>query len=111
MLIIPAIDIEDGCVVRFVQGRLDKKIYSRDPVKTARHWIKQGAKIIHVVDLDGAFTGTPKNLDMVKQIAKGVDVPVQFGGGVRSAGMIGKLLGFGFSVLFSGQWQRKTKLF
>ncbi|MDD5596087.1 MAG: HisA/HisF-related TIM barrel protein, partial [Candidatus Omnitrophica bacterium] len=57
MLIIPAIDLQDGAVVRFVQGRLDKKIYSRDPVKTAKHWARQGAQLIHVVDLDGAFSG------------------------------------------------------
>ncbi len=111
MLIIPAIDIKDGCVVRFVQGRLDKKVYSRDPVKTAKHWVKQGAKLIHVVDLDGAFTGTPKNLDMVKQIAKGVDVPVQFGGGVRSAGMIGKLLGFGIQRVILGTMAAQDKAF
>ncbi len=95
MLIIPAIDIKDGCVVRFTQGRLDKRVYSRDPVKTARHWAKQGAKLIHVVDLDGAFSGTPKNLDTAKQITKAVDVPVQFGGGVRNIAMIEKLLDFG----------------
>jgi len=102
MLIIPAIDLKDGCVVRFVQGRLDKKIYSRDPVKTARHWVKQGAKIIHVVDLDGAFSGTPKNLDAVKQITKAVDVPLQFGGGIRNIGMIEKLLDFGIRRIILG---------
>ncbi len=95
MLIIPAIDIKDGCVVRFVQGRLDKKIYSRDPAKTAKHWAKQGAKLIHVVDLDGAFSGTPKNLGALKQIAKAVDVPVQFGGGMRNLRIIETLLDYG----------------
>lgn len=92
MLIIPAIDIQGGCVVRFVQGSLDKKVYSRDPVKTAKHWVKQGAKLIHVVDLDGAFTGTPRNLEIAKQIAKAIDVPIQFGGGVRNMEMIEKIL-------------------
>ena len=102
MLIIPAIDIKDGCVVRFVQGRLDKKIYSRDPVKTARHWAKQGAKLIHVVDLDGAFSGKPKNLDMVRQIVKSVDVPVQFGGGIRNLRMIETLLDYGIWRIILG---------
>ena len=83
MLIYPAIDLKDGCVVRYVQGKLDKKVYSRDPVKTAKHWIKQGAKVLHVVDLDGAFTGEQKNLRLVKEITKEVSVPLQFGGGVR----------------------------
>lgn len=92
MLIIPAIDIQDGCVVRFVQGKLDKRIYSRDPLKTARHWLKQGAKLIHIVDLDGAFTGLPKNIAIVKQIAKELPIPVQFGGGVREISTIRDLL-------------------
>ena len=102
MLIIPAIDIKDGCVVRFVQGRLDKKIYSRDPVKTAKHWVKQGAKIIHVVDLDGAFSGRPKNLDMVKQIVRAVDVPIQFGGGMRNLRIIETLLDYGVARIVLG---------
>lgn len=95
MLIIPAIDIKDGCVVRFYQGRLDKKIYSRDPVKTARHWARQGAKLLHIVDLDGASSGAPKNLEIVKQIVRAIDVPIQFGGGVRTTGTIKKLLSLG----------------
>jgi phosphoribosylformimino-5-aminoimidazole carboxamide ribotide isomerase len=95
MLIIPAIDLKDGCVVRYVQGRLNKKVYSKDPLKTARHWIKQGAKALHIVDLDGAFTGTPKNLGIVKAIAESVSVPVQFGGGIRKIEVIKQALGFG----------------
>ncbi len=95
MLIIPAIDLKDGCVVRYVQGRLNKKVYSKDPLKTARHWIKAGAQLLHVVDLDGAFTGTPKNLDIVKAIAESVSVPIQFGGGIRKIETIEKLLDFG----------------
>jgi len=102
MLIIPAIDIKDGCVVRYVQGKLDKKVYSKDPVKTAKHWTKQGAKLIHVVDLDGAFTGTPKNLDALKQIVKAVDVPVQFGGGIRNLRIIKALLDYGVARIILG---------
>lgn len=95
MLIIPAIDLKDGCVVRFVQGRLDKKVYSRDPLKTAKHWQRQGAKIIHLVDLDGAMTGVAKNLNIVKEIVKTIDVPIQFGGGVRKIDTIKELLNSG----------------
>jgi phosphoribosylformimino-5-aminoimidazole carboxamide ribotide isomerase len=92
MLIIPAIDIQDGCVVRFVQGSRNKRVYSRSPLKVAKHWLRQGAKILHIVDLDGAFSGEPKNLAIVKEIVKSVDVPVQFGGGVRSIETIRQLL-------------------
>jgi phosphoribosylformimino-5-aminoimidazole carboxamide ribotide isomerase len=95
MLIIPAIDLKDGCVVRFTQGRFNKKIYSRDPVKTARHWIKNGAKFLHIVDLDGALSGKAKNLSIVKQILQEVDVPVEFGGGVRNTATIKELLDYG----------------
>jgi len=102
MLIIPAIDIQDGCVVRFVQGKLDRKVYSRDPVKTAKHWAKQGAKLIHVVDLDGAFTGRPKNLEIARHIAQAIDVPIQFGGGVRNMGLIEKILDYGIQGVILG---------
>lgn len=95
MLIIPAIDLKDGCVVRYVRGRLDKKVYSKDPLKTARHWVKAGARLLHIVDLDGAFTGTPKNLDIVKAIAENVCLPIQFGGGIRKIETIKKLLDWG----------------
>ncbi len=95
MLIIPAIDIQDGCVVRFVQGRINKKIYSRFPLKVAKHWLKAGAKMLHIVDLDGAFSGKTKNLSLVKEIAQNVRVPVQFGGGVRDIETIKILLKLG----------------
>lgn len=102
MLIIPAIDIKDGCVVRFVQGRLNEKIYSRTPVKTARYWLRQGAKLLHIVDLDGAFTGIPKNLDIVKEILEEVEAPVQFGGGVRKITTIRTLLNWGVTRVVIG---------
>ncbi|MDD5166330.1 MAG: 1-(5-phosphoribosyl)-5-[(5-phosphoribosylamino)methylideneamino]imidazole-4-carboxamide isomerase [Candidatus Omnitrophica bacterium] len=111
MLIIPAIDLKDGCVVRFVQGRLDKKVYSRDPVKTAKHWIKQGAKMLHVVDLDGAMSGTIKNLGLVKEIVSNVDVPVQFGGGVRKLETIKALAGFGVWRVVLGTRAVEDKVF
>jgi phosphoribosylformimino-5-aminoimidazole carboxamide ribotide isomerase len=93
MLIIPAIDLKDGCVVRLVQGKFsEKKIYSRDPLKTARHWAKQGAKLLHLVDLDGAKSGVPKNIKIAEEIAAKLCLPLEFGGGVRSMAVIKRLL-------------------
>jgi len=111
MLIYPAIDLKDGCVVRYVQGKLDKKVYSRDPVKTAKHWVKQGAQVLHVVDLDGAFSGVQKNLDLVRQIAGNVSVPVQFGGGVRQIATIKKALEFGIWRVVLGTKAVEDKAF
>lgn len=101
-MIIPAIDLKDGCVVRFVQGAYDKKVYSRSPLKIAKHWVGQGAQFLHIIDLDGAFSGTAKNLALVKEIAAEVPVPVQFGGGVRKIGMIGQLLKSGIQRVILG---------
>ncbi|MFH1406841.1 MAG: 1-(5-phosphoribosyl)-5-[(5-phosphoribosylamino)methylideneamino]imidazole-4-carboxamide isomerase [Candidatus Omnitrophota bacterium] len=85
MLIIPAIDIKDGKVVRLLRGEFDKvKVYSDKPALIARRWEKQGAKRLHVVDLDGAKTGKLKNLLIIKQVIKSVDIPVEVGGGVRT---------------------------
>jgi len=102
MLIIPAIDIQDGCVVRLYQGARNKKVYSRDPVKTAKHWLRQGAGLLHIVDLDGAFSGKPKNIDIVKRIAKETKASIQFGGGVRSIGTLRELLSCGIRRVVLG---------
>jgi len=110
-LIIPAIDLKDGCVVRYVQGRLDKKIYSRDPLKTAKHWVKQGAKLLHIVDLDGALTGVPKNLKIVKEIAANICIPIQFGGGIRKIETIRTLLKFGIQRVVLGTKAVEDKKF
>jgi len=102
MLIIPAIDIQEGSVVRLTQGVRDKKVYSRDPVKTAKHWARQGAKWIHVVDLDGAAAGKPQNLEAVRDIVSSVDLAVEFGGGVRSKEAIKKVLDLGVQRVVLG---------
>lgn len=102
MLIIPAIDLQDGCVVRLVQGRTNKKIYSRDPIKTAKHWVKQGAELLHVVDLDGAFTGILKNEHILKDIVRNTNVPVEFGGGVRDIKTIERLINYGVNRVVLG---------
>jgi len=110
-LIIPAIDIMEGKVVRLVQGRLDKKIYSKDPVKTAKHWERQGAELIHVVDLEGATTGAPKNLNIVKEIIKNTNLPLQFGGGVRKIETIASLLDCGIWRVVLGTRAAEDKAF
>jgi len=102
MLIIPAVDIIDGNVVRLVQGRFEQKTYSRDPIKTAKHWARQGAKLIHVVDLDGAISGTAKNIELIKKMAKGLDVPIQVGGGIRSIPAIKEFLDAGVKRVILG---------
>lgn len=72
--------------MRLFQGSFDDStVYSKDPVKTAKHWVRQGARMLHVVDLDGASSGEPKNLGVLKEIIKNISIPVQFGGGVRSS--------------------------
>ena len=95
MIIIPAIDLKCQKVVRFTRGRTDKKIYSDDPLATAWDWQKQGAGLLHLVDLDGAMTGKQKNLNTIKAIVKKLKIPVEVGGGIRSIPAIRKILGFG----------------
>jgi phosphoribosylformimino-5-aminoimidazole carboxamide ribotide isomerase len=103
MIIIPAIDLKDGNVVRLFQGKLEaSNIYSHSPVTIARHWQKQGAELIHVVDLDGAFSGEIKNLHALKEIIKSVGVPIEFGGGVRSLETINSLFEAGVSRVILG---------
>jgi len=86
MLIIPAIDLKDGQCVRLRQGRMDDDtVFSDDPVAVASQWVEQGARRLHLVDLDGAFAGEPRNAAVVKAICKAhPDLPVQLGGGIRS---------------------------
>lgn len=103
MLIIPAIDLKDGQVVRLFQGKSsDVTVYSRNPVAIARHWQKQGAGLIHVVDLDGAFEGQPRNLEWVKKICRAVEIPIEFGGGVRDIPTIELLLKSGVARVVLG---------
>jgi phosphoribosylformimino-5-aminoimidazole carboxamide ribotide isomerase len=81
----PAIDMLGGKAVRLVKGDFDaKKVYDEDPLSAARGWVMAGACFLHVVDLDGARAGRPANLEHLRRIASELDVPVQFGGGLRS---------------------------
>jgi phosphoribosylformimino-5-aminoimidazole carboxamide ribotide isomerase len=85
VILYPAIDILDGSAVRLVKGDFDaKKVYDEDPLAAARGWTEAGASYLHVVDLDGAKTGAPVNLEHLKRIVGELDVPVQYGGGLRS---------------------------
>lgn len=84
MLIIPAIDLRKGRCVRLIRGDLrDETVYSEEPVSMAKLWQLKGAQFLHVVDLDGAITGEPKNLAHVFGMVKALKIPVEFGGGVR----------------------------
>lgn len=86
MLIIPAIDLKDGKCVRLRQGRMeDDTVFDDKPVDVAKRWLDQGARRIHLVDLDGAFAGEPRNAQVVREVCEiSGDVPVQIGGGIRS---------------------------
>lgn len=103
MLLLPAIDLRDGKCVRLVEGKLDKEtVYSDQPVDTAKHWQSLGAQYLHVVDLDGAFAGLPKNLAIIKAIVAALNIPVQVGGGIRDLKTIKLLLDAGVSRVILG---------
>ena len=103
MLIIPAVDLMDGKVVRLTKGNFTtSKIYSDDPVKIAKDWQEKGAKRIHIVDLDGAKTGECKNLDIVREITKELKIPLELGGGVRSFDAIQRVLDCGVRWVILG---------
>jgi phosphoribosylformimino-5-aminoimidazole carboxamide ribotide isomerase len=103
MLIIPAIDIKNGKCVRLTQGDFDsEKIYNNDPVIIAKQWEEQGATMIHVVDLDGAKSGTLVNLEVIKNIVQSVNIPIQVGGGIRNKETVKALLSIGVSRVVLG---------
>ena len=105
MLIIPAIDVKDGQCVRLEQGRMEKAtVFSTDPGAAAAHWAGQGARRLHVVDLNGAVAGKPRNEAAVKKIVAAVDsdVPIQLGGGIRDLETIERYLDDGVSYVIIG---------
>ncbi len=103
MFIIPAIDLKDGNCVRLLQGKKDAvTVYSRDPVATAKKWESCGAKILHVVDLDGAFTGHQKNIDIVLKIRKFVKMVIEVGGGIRDMATVEQLVDAGIERVILG---------
>ena len=105
MLIIPAIDLKDGRCVRLKQGDMNTAtIFSDDPVDMARHWTAQGARRLHIVDLNGAAAGRPKNEKIIRQIidAVGTQVPIQLGGGIRDLDTIESYLDAGVQYVVIG---------
>jgi phosphoribosylformimino-5-aminoimidazole carboxamide ribotide isomerase len=105
MLIIPALDIKDGHCVRLKQGKMSEAtVYSEDPVAMAKHWKAEGARRLHVVDLNGAAAGKPKHEAIIREILKetGASVPVQLGGGIRDLDTIEHYLDLGVSYIIIG---------
>ena len=103
MLILPAIDLKGGRAVRLLQGRADQETrYSDDPVAVARRFQLGGAKMLHVVDLDGAFQGKSANRDVIRAIREALTIPIEVGGGMRSLTDIEVTLGFGVDSVVIG---------
>ncbi len=96
MILLPAVDIQEGKAVRLAGGDFERQtVYDADPLQAARRWVRDGARMLHVVDLDGARSGSPVNLEHVRRIVAGVDVPVQVGGGLRSPAAVRDVLDAG----------------
>jgi len=103
MIVIPAIDLKDGNCVRLVQGKKGAvTVYSNNPANAARQWESYGAKLLHIVDLDGAFTGSQKNLNAIIKIRQSVKIALQVGGGIRSIGNIMNLFSAGIDRIIIG---------
>ena len=103
MKLIPAIDLMNGKCVRLFKGDFNKrKDFSKEPHEQAKYWENEGAKCIHIVDLDAAKTGIPKNDHSIKEIVKTVNIPIQIGGGIRSLERIEQLLSYGLDKVIMG---------
>jgi len=103
MIVFPAIDIQDGKAVRLRRGDFEEvTVFSDDPVALARQWRDEGAEALHVVDLDAARTGELVNVDLLEKIVKAVDIPVQYGGGIRSDKALALVAGLGVQWVVMG---------
>jgi len=104
MLLIPAIDLKEGQCVRLRQGRMeDDTVFSSDPVAVAARWVEAGARRLHLVDLDGAFAGKPKNREVIRAIAAAFpDLPIQVGGGIRDEATVEAYLDAGVKYVIIG---------
>ncbi len=110
--IIPAIDLQDGRVVRLVKGEFGRsKEYSRDAAAVAAEWAAQGARMIHIVDLDGAKSGRQRNLPLAAKIARTAGVPVQLGGGIRTLQAVKRVLEAGISRVILGTRAVEDRVF
>jgi len=103
LIVIPAIDLKEGKCVRLLQGRAeDATVYSDNPAETAKRWEAEGAELLHIVDLDGAFTGGMKNISAIEAIRKAIRIPIEVGGGIRDMDKIEKLLSLGVNRIILG---------
>ena len=103
MIVIPAIDLKEGKCVRLEQGLMEKgTVYSDDPGAQARSWQDQGGELLHIVDLDGAFAGMPRNKEAIEQIVAAVDIPTELGGGIRDLETIEVYLKLGIDRVILG---------
>jgi len=101
--VIPAIDLKDGKCVRLVQGRMDREtVYYKDPLEAAQRWENEGAPRLHLVDLNGAVSGSPRNTEAIRKIVSRVKIPVQLGGGIRGKEDIQRYLDIGVHRLILG---------
>lgn len=112
MLVIPAIDLKDGVCVRLEQGLMDRDtVFNDNPASQALDWQNQGAELLHIVDLDGAFAGTPRNKTAIEAIVKAISIPAQLGGGIRDLTTIESYLSLGLSrVIIGTAAQRNPQL-
>ncbi|HEX5574080.1 MAG TPA: 1-(5-phosphoribosyl)-5-[(5-phosphoribosylamino)methylideneamino]imidazole-4-carboxamide isomerase [Nitrososphaeraceae archaeon] len=103
MKVLAAIDIMNGDVVRLTKGdQSTKKVYSNDPVQVAKKWAKDGADMLHIVDLDAAFGNESSNLSIISEILHSVNIPIQIGGGIRNTEIFEKIAKMGFSKIVVG---------
>lgn len=103
MRVLAAIDIMNGDVVRLTKGdQSTKKVYSNDPVQVAKKWAKDGADMLHIVDLDAAFGNESSNLSIISEILHSVNIPIQIGGGIRNTEIFEKIVKMGFSKIVVG---------
>lgn len=112
MIVIPAIDLKDGACVRLEQGLMERDtVYSDDPGAQARAWQDQGSELLHIVDLDGAFAGEPKNHQAIEAIVKALDIPTQLGGGIRDMATIEAYLKLGVGRVILGTIAKENPQF
>ncbi len=103
MIVIPAIDLKGGQCVRLEQGLMERDtVYSDNPAAMARHWQDEGGELLHLVDLDGAFAGVPKNREAIQAIVAAVDIPTELGGGIRDLETIETYLELGIDRVILG---------
>ncbi|GLI38427.1 1-(5-phosphoribosyl)-5-[(5-phosphoribosylamino)methylideneamino]imidazole-4-carboxamide isomerase [Geobacter hydrogenophilus] len=103
MIVIPAIDLKEGKCVRLEQGLMEKDtVFCDSPADQAREWERQGAELLHIVDLDGAFAGEPKNRASIEAIVKAIAIPTQLGGGIRDIATIEAYLSLGIGRVILG---------